>query len=772
MPSRTRSLARPTLPAIGLGLALCVLWLAAGAGLRAAPPTPAGGTFSETTEVTVVQVPVQVVRDGEPVRGLTVADFEVYDGRRRQKVTGFEVLDLAARQGPAVASIAPALRRHFLFLFDLSFSEPKSLLKARDMVSGMLPTLHPSDLVAVATYSSANGPRIALGFTSDRRQVLKAVDHLGLPQLVDRNPDPLNLVAAELREQLERGVHSSRVQAELENAQDSARLADRANREQQAAVVNALARSFTDLARLLAGVRGRKEVIYLSEGFDTSLLLGTENQKEQEEMSDLSMHGEGFMVDSEKRYGETRGANVLEKMMEEFRRSDCIIQAVDIGGVRSAGTALARQGGEAPTRPSGEGSLFAMAHDTGGELYRNFNDLGSAMGQVLKKTSITYVLTFQPDEVKSDGAYHKLRVELKNGRGAQLFFRPGYYAPRPYGKQSATEKTLATAENVVGGGDSGAVGTAVLVAAFRPAGSVGVASGSGADRPAGALQEVPAMAAAPADEMQGTGRTAAAEKPAPVKAYVPVVIEADGASLISGTQGDALPAEIYTYAIDSSGSIQDFFTQSLRFELAKVAPALRQSGIKFFGHLDLPPGEYNVRVLVRNGATGAYGLRSQPLVVPAFAQLAPVLLPPFFPEAPGRWLMVREAPRGQKKQAPPYPFVVQERAYIPSSRPVLAAGQEAAVALVGYNLPAGGLKAQARVLAADGKDLGEGDLKIARRENPDAEGEDRLTATFRPPRGLEPGEYQLVIVLTDAQGVAHNSATHFVVAAPGQGARG
>jgi VWFA-related protein len=787
MPSRTRSLARPTLPAIGLGLALCVLWLAAGAGLRAAPPTPAGGTFSETTEVTVVQVPVQVVRDGEPVRGLTVADFEVYDGRRRQKVTGFEVLDLAARQGPAVASIAPALRRHFLFLFDLSFSEPKSLLKARDMVSGMLPTLHPSDLVAVATYSSANGPRIALGFTSDRRQVLKAVDHLGLPQLVDRNPDPLNLVAAELREQLERGVHSSRVQAELENAQDSARLADRANREQQAAVVNALARSFTDLARLLAGVRGRKEVIYLSEGFDTSLLLGTENQKEQEEMSDLSMHGEGFMVDSEKRYGETRGANVLEKMMEEFRRSDCIIQAVDIGGVRSAGTALARQGGEAPTRPSGEGSLFAMAHDTGGELYRNFNDLGSAMGQVLKKTSITYVLTFQPDEVKSDGAYHKLRVELKNGRGAQLFFRPGYYAPRPYGKQSATEKTLATAENVVGGGDSGAVGTAVLVAAFRPAGSVGVAagsgadrpagsvgvaSGSGADRPAGALQEVPAMAAAPADEMQGTGRTAAAEKPAPVKAYVPVVIEADGASLMSGTQGDALPAEIYTYAIDSSGSIQDFFTQSLRFELAKVAPALRQSGIKFFGHLDLPPGEYNVRVLVRNGATGAYGLRSQPLVVPAFAQLAPVLLPPFFPEAPGRWLMVREAPRGQKKQAPPYPFVVQERAYIPSSRPVLAAGQEAAVALVGYNLPAGGLKAQARVLAADGKDLGEGDLKIARRENPDAEGEDRLTATFRPPRGLEPGEYQLVIVLTDAQGVAHNSATHFVVAASGQGARG
>jgi hypothetical protein len=252
---------------------------------------------------------------------------------------------------------------------------------------------------------------------------------------------------------------------------------------------------------------------------------------------------------------------------------------------------------------------------------------------------------------------------------------------------------------------------------------------------------------------------------------VPVVIEADGASLMAGGAGDALPAEIYAYAISSSGAVQDFFTQSLRFDLAKVASALRQGGIKFYGHLDLPPGEYNVRVLVRNGGTGAYGLRSQPLVVPAFAEPAAVLLPPFFPEAPGRWLMVRESGRGEQQTAP-YPFVVQERAYVPASRPVLTAGQEAAVALVGYHLPAGSLKAEARVLAADGRDLGEGDLKIGRRENPDAAGEDRLSATFRPPAGLVPGEYQLVIVLTDAQGVAHNSATRFVVPALGQGANG
>jgi VWFA-related protein len=782
MSSRSSSFPRRAIPAIGLGLALAavwVLWPAGGAGLWAAAPTaaPKAGALAETTEVVAVQVPVQVVRNGEPVRGLTAADFEVYDGRRKQKVTGFEVLDLAGQRGPAMAALAPALRRHFLFLFDLSFSEPASIVKARQMVREMLPALHPSDLVAVASYSSASGPRLLLGFTSDRRQVSQAIDNLGLAQLVDRNPDPLQLIAA----QPDTGKAGAAV---TENNQDLARMSERANRQQQQAVVGALARSFTDLARLLAGIHGRKEVIYLSEGFDTSLLQGSESSADQAQMAEMTIQGKGYLTDSDQRYGDTRSSNVLEKMMEEFRRSDCIIQSIDIGGARtqttqSAGgmTALpltrtsgATQQGEAPVRRSGEGALFAMAHDTGGELYHNFNDLGVAMGQLLKKTSVTYVLTFQPDEVKHDGSYHKLRVELKGqaGKGAQVFFRPGYYVPKPYSQQTQKEKILAAADQVVGGSDSGAVRTALLVAPFRQA-----ASASPAASPAGTAPGSAGGAAADAGNAGNAGGTGS-RTPAD-KAYVPVLIEADGPTLLEGSVGAALPAEIYAYAIDSAGAIQDFFSQSLRFDLAKAAPALRRGGLKFFGHLDLPPGEYNVRVLVRNGATGAYGLRSQPLVVPAFGEPAAVLLQPFFPEAPGRWVMVKEAPR-QKQEAPPYPFVIQEKAYIPASLPVVPAGQEVAMALVGYHLPAGAFHGRARLLAADGRDLGDGELKIGRRESPDAEGQERLMATFRPPRDFEPGEYQLVIVLTDAQGGAHQSATRFVVppaaALPAQGSGG
>ncbi len=47
-------------------------------------------------------------------------------------------------------------------------------------------------------------------------------------------------------------------------------------------------------------------------------------------------------------------------------------------------------------------------------------------------------------------------------------------------------------------------------------------------------------------------------------------------------------------------------------------------------------------MLVRSEATCAATLRSVPLTVPSFAEAGPVLLPPFFLEPAGKWLLVRE----------------------------------------------------------------------------------------------------------------------------------
>src|SRR6185295_13776219 len=140
------------------------------------------------------------------------------------------------------------------------------------------------------------------------------------------------------------------------------------------------------------------------------------------------------------------------------------------------------------------------------------------------------------------------------------------------------------------------------------------------------------------------------------RAYVPVVIEVNGPSLLAGKQAPNLPVEIYVYAIDQNGSVQDFLTQTLGLDLSKAESALRQSGLKFFGHVELPKGNYSLRTLIRNGNTGATSLRVSQVEVPAFASGEAALLPVFFPEAPGRWLMVRENPKAGAPQVP-YPFM-------------------------------------------------------------------------------------------------------------------
>ena len=90
-------------------------------------------TFTETTSVVVVEVPVTVVASGQPLDELTAENFEIYDGKKQQKITGFEVIDLRKIEthDPIERPIPIAARRHFLMFFDLAFSRPETIVKAR-----------------------------------------------------------------------------------------------------------------------------------------------------------------------------------------------------------------------------------------------------------------------------------------------------------------------------------------------------------------------------------------------------------------------------------------------------------------------------------------------------------------------------------------------------------------------------------------------------------------------------------------------------------------
>ncbi len=716
---------------------LTVLALTSGRGVAApAPKAPDPPTFSGSAEVVSVEVPVNVVdRDGKPVHGLRAEDFAVYDQGQRQKLSGFEVVDLttAAATAPAAAPPAPIpsqARRHILLLFDLSFSTPTAVVKARLAARDfVLHSLNPQDLAAVATYSLQQGPRLVVTFTPDRAQLARGIDTLGLhsPEDLLVKRDPLHFVIAPADEAalasegagVNSEIRSQRDQALLEYMRTIAAMAERGERQFNEARVSNYSQGLAELAHMLAAVPGRKQVVYFSEGFDSRLLLGNDPlSQEAAEDSQNIVFGEAWKTDSDNRYGNTQLQNELFRMLEAFRRADCVVQSIDIGGLRAD---VAEPGQR--TRGNGQESLFYLANETGGELFRNANDFQSQLEEVLHRTALTYVLTFERSDLPADGSYRKLRVELVDApSGTRVSYRPGYYAPRPFKDLDPIEKSLLAGDGIASAVPRHDLAVHALVAPFRAT---------------------------------------------PQLAYVPVVLEIGGGSLLAGQQNKFLDTEIYAYASDVHGEMRDFFTQVVRVDLGKARRILEQTGLKYYGHLDLPPGEYRIRVLVRNAATGRTGVESLPLTVPAYAADQPYLLPPLFMAAQDGWMMVRERAPESSGQSVVYPFTVKGEPYVPAVHPVMPASSRADLCLVGYNLGST-LAVDAKVLAANGQALpvaapGAGRVALVERTTTGVEGYDKLIATFDP-AGLTAGDYVLQVAVEDtASGKRQSSSLPFTV---------
>lgn len=676
--------------------------------------------FAETVEVVTVEVPVQVVAGGEAVRGLTAENFELYDGRRRQTLTGFEVVDLqqaAPSKSLPIQQIPISARRHFLLLFDLSFSEPLAIARSRRAALDLVnQEFHPSDVVAVATYTLQHGPELVLGFTPDRRQLKLAIETLGLSQLLERATDPLAfmIASAELVESSQAGESDTAAGGIVdtdamfaEQARDYAIGFSRAERGEAQGRVMALTTGLEDLAKALRDVVGRKHVVYLSEGFDAQIVLGTEDMGRRAAMADAQTSGQHQQVDSEELYGSTGALGAVQKMLEEFRRADCTIQAVDVGGLRA--------GHDARSRGRGQDSLFMMANETGGELYRNFNELGGAMEAMLERTSVTYVLAFQPSDLKHDGSYRRLRIELKGvPRGTRVVHRPGYYAPRPFDQMSPLEKRLEAAERILSATDGGVLSASVVAAPFR------------------------------AEAGRG---------------YVPVLIEIEGPPLLAGLTGDVAGVEIYAYAIAEDGTVGDYIGQTMGLDVGKVRPALEASGVKFFGELDLAPGEYILRVLVRDAQSGRSSTRALPLSVPEFGSGVPTLAMPLFPEEPGKWLVVQQTAGSEARSQRPYPFLLDGNAYLPAARPVIAADGAARFVLLGYNLGGDAVPLETRFTTAGGAAVEGPRISFLARGEGGSPDSTQLVLQLEP-NGLAPGEYRL---LTSLEGQARTASIPFIV---------
>ncbi|HVS12354.1 MAG TPA: VWA domain-containing protein [Thermoanaerobaculia bacterium] len=668
--------------------------------------------FDDVTTVTLVEVPVQVTSKGEPVRGLTKDNFEILDGKKKQDISFFEVVDLGEETGPGAAADVPvAGRRHFLVFFDLTLSDINSVGRAREAAKDVvLNSLHPTDLVGVATYAPTTGPQLLLSFTTDRRQVEYAIDTLGFVEQRAEQRDPLGLVSGGIEDfGVEAGggdqggsggVAGLDIESELASqVQAVASIRGRAQREEQISYIARLMDGLSQMGGVMAAIEGRKHVLFLSEGFNGELLFGTEDSGEIARINRAVEEGRTQDVDNEVRFGDSGARRVVDRALNTLRAADCTVQAVDIGGLLAG------------AKNSNIEALQYMARQTGGEMFANYNRLGDAMNEVLKRTSVTYLLAFSPTDLANDGSYHELKVRLKDApRGVDVIHRPGYFAPKPAGQQNPFEQRLQLAQEVIGGQAGGRIGTGALATPFLIPGE---------------------------------------------KAYVPVLVEIAGADLVHGLGEDVVPMEIYAYAIDSGGTVRDFFASRLGVDKTAAGPALTATGVKYWGHFDLGPGEYTVRVLVRNAATGSTGLDVSSVTVPeGEGQLA--LLPPLVPEQPGKWVFLREQEADQRAGVP-YPFMAGGNPFIPAARPELAGSGQTPVHLLAYNLGAGSLSVTAELFDDAGQSVQGGSMALAGDASSEG-GVSSVPAVFEG-RQVAPGVYTLVVTLKDLSSNADGTAS-------------
>ncbi|MBV8519367.1 MAG: VWA domain-containing protein [Acidobacteria bacterium] len=656
------------------------------------PVQPQATRSDASIQVNLVELPVTVTStNGDPVRGLTKENFEIYDQGRKQDITNFEMIDFAdsAQQQPSAATAEaarPAAARNFLLLFDLGNSSPTALVRARSAASDFVnKQVLPHDRVAVATIAPQQGFQLHANFSTDRKLATSAIDTLGLPQL-QQTGDPLLVTMKELGvTDIVPAVGANQKEAvALETLQGISLASRRANDAAQREYVDRQLHEFASMGAMLDRVPGRKQVILLSEGFDPKVLQGHGNAPSEETRAeqDASERGEIWNINSEARFGSSSSRSNLGAMVDSLRRSDVVLNAIDIQGLRGGTDAKSIGTSQATSNDS----LFLLTNDTGGTVFRNTNNLAGNFSQLLRTQEVTYLLAFNGASTKP-GTFHNLKVKLVNAPKARVNYRVGYYEPHPIA--SDMDRLLSAGEIMM---------NSIPVADVKM-------------------------------------HVLATPIPAADKAEVPVVVETEGSSLLANVTTPSVAEEFYVYAFDPKGTIVDFAHQRMNLDLAKVRDRIAANGVKLFSTLDLPPGDYDLRVLVIAAGT-RNSFQSVPLHVPAatdaYATAAIA--------DPQPWLMVRAVDKNPNRA---YPFAFGEKVLVPAARASLANGPHD-LAVVTHGFGADPVRVDAHVEDANGKQSAAA-LSLVGRTSADEAGNVKLLFSFAP--DLPHGDYALVMTL-------------------------
>ncbi len=410
---------------------LCLAWLCLSTATAAqqAGAAPDGG-YKLTVDANIVLTNV-VVRDkktGAVVKGLTPADFEVFENGKPQHIVGFDYQNVDAAAAVAEkntarskATVADLLERNFgadprqlrdhrliVMFFDLSTLQDEDTDRAVEAAQTYIHTqMQTADLVALVSFSTALS--LDQDFTADKQALLR-----GLSKYNGTDETALN--------------NGSTAGTTNGTSDDAASFVtddteyDNLNTDRELYAIRQIARS-------LEKVDQRKSLLYFSGGLARN---GIENQAS------------------------------LRAATNEAAKANMAIYAVDARGLEAlppvgnatqgslrgtaayTGSAVANQ---LSNNFNSQELLSTLATDTGGKSFFDSNDFAAAFQQIQHDTEAYYIIGFHSTDQRRDGTFRHLLVKV-NRPDMKIEYRPGYYAPADFQHQKTEDREQALNEQM------------------------------------------------------------------------------------------------------------------------------------------------------------------------------------------------------------------------------------------------------------------------------------------------------------------------------------
>jgi VWFA-related protein len=418
----------------------------------AAPPPVAPPNSLDTTQemntrdsatpfsVRVNLVPIRVVvRDvhGQVIANLHQDDFRVFEDRKLQIISHFSVETAQATPQPlpetssshladSEKAPAPLVRpaRFVALLFDdvhLPFGE---LARIRNIADDYVKSsFQPSDRIAVFTISGQS----QTDFTDDRAKLHEALSGI--------QPRP---VTADSASGIGDCPSINYFQADL--------IVNQHNTQAIAIATNdALACEFNNDQRFLSAAQGvgQAKALHILSTADVQTQYSFQRLKEiVRRMTAVSgqrlivLMSPGFLIPN-REYD-------LSEVIDSAARMNVIISTLDARGLYTV-DALP----DVSAKPTGDPSLsgfhtsyrfqqesrqsdvlWSLADGTGGQRFANSNDLVSGFRRLVSTPETSYLLGFVPQNLKYDGHYHSLKVELTSKEKYTVQSRSGFFAPK------------------------------------------------------------------------------------------------------------------------------------------------------------------------------------------------------------------------------------------------------------------------------------------------------------------------------------------------------